>query len=593
MTGLAEAARALAVAPADPDAHLAAARAVIAAAGEDGGNDLDARDACLRTLLLQEQCPARPLIFAHEVAHNITSGNDAKVSAVLAGMEPLLQDVLSDPDHPGFRNVVVFLLTARACLGDWISQETLRDLHLSWFARFARDDLALPYSVMFNAPAFGRNRDELLERYWHRPDRSREIAGLRPPHVLLLEWLTGQSAFTAADNGDLLAYLSRHLPGDGEDLAAARTLVLRHLRPGGELGPRLAALGLESVAGLASDAAAGRAAHGDNTPARVGARLLHKRPYQALQAGWSLATSRAPFLNTGQRRVRVAVCVSGQLRGYKAALASWRRTLLAHVDAHFFVHSWQKVGRADAQPFRHTLPFEGQAFTEAYRQAALAEGYDAMRARYPALFTRLFESGLADEAELEALYQTDHVVLDDETAEPFAGFSNQEKMHYKIHAADRLARDAGAFDLHMRIRPDLAIRMGALDWRDIRAACTAGPLLFADGAPGVHYGNLMIGDQCAIAAPEVMDIYAGTWERFPAIAQAGIAGCPDAFTGHVSLAITTWLHGVTVRKVPARFGTLQEATPMALSEIAEALEADSRGDAIDKRLLDAARSGIG
>ncbi len=57
--------------------------------------------------------------------------------------------------------------------------------------------------------------------------------------------------------------------------------------------------------------------------------------------------------------------------------------------------------------------------------------------------------------------------LVDDTAKQFAGFSNQQKMHYKIHAANEMARQIGDFDLHIRLRPDLDIKLIGFDWRDL------------------------------------------------------------------------------------------------------------------------------
>jgi len=43
-----------------------------------------------------------------------------------------------------------------------------------------------------------------------------------------------------------------------------------------------------------------------------------------------------------------------------------------------------------------------------------------------------------------------------------------------------------------------------------------------------------------------------------------------------------------VEKAPIKFGKLHEAAPLATADILAALESDSRGDATDTRLIDAA-----
>src|SRR5581483_7797169 len=46
----------------------------------------------------------------------------------------------------------------------------------------------------------------------------------------------------------------------------------------------------------------------------------------------------APYLATIPQRLRIAVCVSGQLRGYHAAHPSWSKLGFDQHDTTFFVH---------------------------------------------------------------------------------------------------------------------------------------------------------------------------------------------------------------------------------------------------------------
>jgi hypothetical protein len=579
--------------PANRDAFQTASTALFAALNHPETLANWARpekDACYRALLLQSACPARPLILAHDAASTITSGTPDAANRLVQELASVLHSLLADEtlSPSAFKNVAVFLLTTRACPSGGLDQAELSRLHLSWFERFTPDDFALPYSVMFNPDYFGQNRDDLLTHYWGAQDRITGNSALGPAHLLFFEWLAGRDYFSAPDNADLDRFLTAHLPGSAQDRAAARMLVIRHWRKDGALSKdKLAAFGMEDIATLAQSAAQARQGYPKVQSQRPGAKLLHKTPYQALQAGWQRTAATLPYLNRSQRRVKIAICLSGQLRGYKAAYAQWQKTLLPNVDAHFFVHSWRRTGRSDAQPFRHVLPFAGTHFSQAYRKIAVAKGYDAMRNRYPALFTALATGAQAHEDDLKALYDTDHVVLEDDTAKQFAGFSNQQKMHYKIHAANEMARQIGDFDLHIRLRPDLDIKLIGFDWRDLLGACQSRSVLFAEKPYGLHYGRLMIGDQCAIAAPEVMASYAGTWETFPTLAAARLATCPNDFIGHVSLALSSWTHGVQIEKAPIKFGQLQEAQPLPSQEILTTLEQDGRDDADDRHLISA------
>lgn len=556
----------------DEALYLTAARALIKASEDPAPlKAWDGFDSLARRLLHHSPCPAPMLTLAHEAASFMTSGNPDAIRALVAALADVVRAELDSDQvqNPHFKNVLIFALTTRVLAGDWLDQARLSRLHLEWFEHVTAQDTALPYSVMFNPDLFGQNRDELLAAYWPEGDATR-LHQLPPDRVLFFSWLAGRDAFEDAQT--LTAYLDRFLP-DEVHAPAARLLVLRY---GAALSTdQLTAWGLDALAPLIPTP------QPRPTPNRTGANLLDKKPYQALHAGLHRY---APAL-AGRRKQRVAICLSGQLRGYEAALETWRAGFLRSIEPIFFIHSWDGIGRSDAQPFRYVLPFEGPRFCEAYREVTLSLGYEAMQARYPALYTALGEGNKADAEALKALYATDNVVLEDDKGPKFDGFTNQHKMHYKIHAAGQMAQAAGDFDLHMRIRPDLATGLVGFNWADLREASAAHDRLFAEKPYGLHYDNLMIGDQCAVATPEVMARYAGTWEHFPKLAQAGLALCPDSFTGHVSLALSAWTQGLDVARMPMRFGTLQDATPLPAPEILRALQADSRGDSSDHALI--------
>jgi len=592
-------ARAIATDPNNPDILRAAAKALLATLGDPGlaAWDTVEKDAFYRALITQPDSPVRPPILAREAASAITSQNRPAAAALAREIGPLLSRLLAEePDCvPGYVNAVILALVLRADVDETvIPPARIGKLHLDWFEHFDPADLALPYSVMFNAASFGANRDEVLARYWPERGALPDHPGLRLSHVLFFEWLAVRDAFDAPDNTDLAHWFHTRLSDVRGDLdaerATARTLLLRHWRPDSVLDSgRLAALGLSDVLPLARRYATTRSGLPKGSPSRRGAAWLSARPYQAAQAGLHLARLAIPALRLGRRRPRVAICVSGQLRGYKRAFETWRQHLLPEIEATVFVHSWRQIGRSDAQPFRYVLPFGGARFCEVYRTAALSEGYAAMQARYPTLFATLGASAQTDEAELKAFYDTDHVVLDDETAPPFATYTNQQKMHSKLQAADHMARAAGPFDLHIRLRPDLPMTLAAFDWRDLLDACRSAPRLFVEKSYGLHYNNLMIGDQCAIADPRTMRPYADAWNHYPELVDAGLVRCPEGFRGHLSLAMCCWVHGLDVAKAPIRFGNLVEAAPLSSAEILAALEQDDRGNAIDRRLIAAAR----
>jgi hypothetical protein len=412
--------------------------------------------------------------------------------------------------------------------------------------------------------------------------------------LLLFEWIAGRSLF---DETRLLASLVvPHLNADSTTgtLAAAKSLLVKHCieltalsidnRQILESRRRLFEL-LQSVA--ETRAKLRRSSRHNRSLSML---LFDNRNLQRMRGGVNFALGSIGVSFPRIRRLKVAFCVSGQLRGFRQAFKTWQKTLLKGVDSEIFVDSWTGVGRSGAEPFRSVLPFDGVSFTKAYRDACLLTPFEEIKQRYPSLFSTLAASQKVSEAEIQAFYETNHVNLDDDQESPFNAWSNQQKMHRKIESSVRMARESGIpFDLVIRIRPDKPVRALGFSWRDVVSFCRNAPIVFADHALGVHYGNLMMGDQFAIGAPDVMEVYAKTAVNYPPIADEGLFKCPSSFQGHATLAQVCWLYGITVRKIPIFFGPLREADPLSSRLIRDSLHGDAMGrmDAMDKLLLDA------
>lgn len=596
---------AIAADPADPAPRRAAIRALLAGGAEtptpdttpDTPSDPAARVALIRALLVQAPCPAQPAILPHAAAARLTGGDAPGAARLAAAIQAEAMALLARGEATA--ETVAAVLVLRAYLADADAPALMAD----WFGRFAAVDLEALFNVMFHAAHFGANRDDALAIFAPGGRLSAAGEALRARHLLLLDWLTPGGLLTGADAGALRARIEAALaaPIDpaipdqaaerAADLEAARSLLARHAPAGADISWAAPALGDAAVA-LTCDQAALRAAL---PRPGAGAGLLHAKGWQALQALRITAGLPSPRLLA--RRPRVAICVSGQLRGHETAFATWKNGFLKGAEIGIFVHAWSRIGRAGAQPFRAILPFAGARFTAVWREIAGREGFEAMQARQPALFAALEDGAVADDAAIRAATGARAVRLEDDAAPAFAGWSNQRKMHEKIAAAHALAQaaadeDGAPWDLIVRIRPDLAIRTPAFDWAEAAAHCAARAEILTEAPFGVHYGKPMIGDQFAMGAPAAMDVYAGTARTWGALHGAGLAQVPEDFRGHVSLAQTCWLAGIAARRAPVRFGGLLDPAPVSAAAVLAALErdADGRMDAVDRALLHAARA---
>jgi len=591
-------ARVLEERPDQADAYEAASQALVAATLSDEPIlevwDENDRDPFISTLILQEHCQHSPPILHHCIVSKHTGGVPEALGRVSRKLKATIRGLIANRTIN--KNVVLLVLLLREHLGELLSQRTITQLHIEWLDKFDFGDLAIPYNCMFDLKTFRRNKDDIVSQVSSASRKTKLLNRLCFYHIVFFEWLTQKNLLDGFDDTQLARLMTARREIDSiplVDLAALKSLILRH-RNGAFNDSTLNAIGFENdfvaLAGEVSNTR--RDLYRQTSPRRAGfgIGLIENRAWQGLQAARNIAGRRLKFPARTQRKIKVAICVSGQLRGYAKAFPTWKDTLLQNVDYDLFVHSWSRVGRSGIGPSRHVFPFEGEQFSKTYRELCLQIGLEEFKSRYPALITALADTDRMKEEELSEFYGTPHIRLDDDEQLPFSALSNQEKMHRKIQASFDMALFSGSeYDLIMRLRPDLPIKYLGFSWRELREFCHATPTLLADHAEGVHYANLMIGDQFAIGATEPMRIYSTTWTRYPRVAANNLLQCPKTFVGHVSLAQICWLHGIDVKRVPISFGDLQEPERLSSKSILHSLQEDAAGrmNRMDGELLDA------
>jgi len=254
-------------------------------------------------------------------------------------------------------------------------------------------------------------------------------------------------------------------------------------------------------------------------------------------------------------RPRVALCLSGQMRGYQSAAPTLTHLGLDGCDTEIFVHTWKRLGRAWPDPeIIGTVErlFASEAFCRAYRQHASEVGFDVLMRHYPTLFEFIETSSSVTKEEIRAQYGPQaQVVIDDEASPRFAAFTNQQKMHYKIHAAHELMRASGRpFDLVIRLRPDRPVsERTAIDWQQVQSELQRRRTVFAEEGYALRE-NYVVGDQFAVSDMDGMTAYAGTWLKQQNAADTPVYGVPHTFTGHTSIAYNLFHEGYAGRKMP-------------------------------------------
>ena len=316
-----------------------------------------------------------------------------------------------------------------------------------------------------------------------------------------------------------------------------------------------------------------------------------------------LRTVAASPAHNEKKKLNIAICISGQLRGYKGNLNSLIRALgLEGHNYRVFVHTWSNIGRLFPIAVQAHRTFSGD-FLKAWYEAFLHRQNlkDYIKAQYPSLYSLLVKSSQATYEALKEEYGTEDIVIEDEDDERFAAWSNQEKMHYKIYAANRLALDSGEdFDLVIRIRPDLRRECAVPpDLIEIHRKSRENASVFiVNGLVSINFVNdYLIDDKFAVGIPETMNVYANSYEDFWKHVENNTYAHTKNYYGHTTIEHNLFCHGVHVDKFSRDIrGKLQEPETISVRDIYQALSRDIGARTPteeDRRLLDACTRDLG
>lgn len=215
-------------------------------------------------------------------------------------------------------------------------------------------------------------------------------------------------------------------------------------------------------------------------------------------------------------RTKVAVCMSGQLRGFRACFDSIK-PLIDELSADVFVHTWSDFGSFE----------DDRAVVEAVSRSPLGSvladiGSSDPGVEGPASLRRTVEAVRAlraTESSAQEFFGARKVVVDDgedflDDVKKYWGERNLElpspnqlKMLYKLWACHEMALEADDYDIVIRIRPDLKFSRHStaeiLDSLRTPSHISCGYFL----APEYHG----VSDQFAFGTSAAMSVYSGVW----------------------------------------------------------------------------------
>ena len=259
-------------------------------------------------------------------------------------------------------------------------------------------------------------------------------------------------------------------------------------------------------------------------------------------------------------KLKVALCISGQLRGYKEAYASLKEVLIDPLQPDIYVHTWRDVGFKEPFMSSHADRVFSGYFLAAYKNLFHIKNYSysEIKALMPSVFSLLDNSATIDKAQLQAFYKTDFVEIEDDASLPFSEFPNRDKMFYKIHACDQLVAKSGKhYDLVIRVRPDVVFSLDSdVNWLDIAEICNTSKVILANAA-GVGFGGFnenggggyTTGDSFAISSQIGISYYANVGISKNIFNEQGL-GYFSVVSSHVTLGHGLWLGGYKRQDIP-------------------------------------------
>ena len=268
-------------------------------------------------------------------------------------------------------------------------------------------------------------------------------------------------------------------------------------------------------------------------------------------------------------KLRVALCVAGQLRGYKTAQASWSMMGLSGHDVETFVHVWRDVGRKIPVPDHAWRSFNPR-FASAFARYTAAVGSEEFWRRYPALADLFADTDYVTTEELCDFYRTKNVCVEDGFQMKFE--NNSERMYYKNYRVFQQMRAQGNFDLVIKIRPDKSLGTDSepLHLSSIFDACMRDKVIYVDRSNFcLPAGGYSVGDQVAMGTQVDMEVYSSVWPMYKSRhlheRQPLPYGIPDTMLPHTNLAHVCLDKGILFRDLNnfgAVFSNLEDPEPL-------------------------------
>lgn len=296
-----------------------------------------------------------------------------------------------------------------------------------------------------------------------------------------------------------------------------------------------------------------------------------------------------------EKKLKIAVCISGQIRGFDKAFKTWGKLGL---DTHFvdyYIHAWDKSGRRFPDNKKAANRVFRKSFGSTYFKIYKEFGYGFLSDQYPSL-TKLLEAKIKiDVPALKRCCESANICLENDEADFFKDFTNQQKMLYGISRSFEMINESevNTYDLVVRMRPDKIVKepLAPEFWHECAEIVNNSPIVLGYGHTfWFNEGGVAIGDQFFIASPATYRVLANTFHdqihRGPTHKLSS-----HQHEGFVALGRQLIESGILAKRAPIQFGGFADPPKISQRNLLNAVNSDisTRGikTDVDVRLLDA------
>ncbi|WP_400765433.1 hypothetical protein [Methylosinus sporium] len=315
---------------------------------------------------------------------------------------------------------------------------------------------------------------------------------------------------------------------------------------------------------------------------RVFDKLSKEAVFRQLNQRETLRLSVPPSIR--RRPLRIAIGVSGQMRGYEIAHKSWKDLeRLGEID--YFVHTWKGIGGREPEGGHAARIFSGRFLNE-YLKAIDLYGIAEIKQMLRTLFRCISNRSIVDAGRLAEVYNTKNIVIEDEADGSFTGWNGSKMMHYKISSVIKSIVDAGrSYDIIIRLRPDKVIHNVDIDRMfEYINECLFNDVVYSDIGYFLHFGvGFCVGDQFYMGAAARVQRSVNIYEEVGLLSDIKTWGLSDEWGPHYNAANILCGQNINIKKADIDWGPLVEQSTPSPHFIVDAIMEDLQHQNSDAR----------